>query len=511
MHPPILNTHEMHAILIDDELFGNEAGEDEDLEILNSYFVEKENFGKFYSHKGKFRIARSKKGVGKSTLLKKTMAKMESAPSRDSICLYIKGSDLVATGSMDSSSPNDLINSWQQRLSIVVNREIGRRIKFATSDIDISLVEASELSNFKSRNFVSSLLDRISYKDELPKLEKKFPKNELNILRSKAEKDEISVWLFVDDVDATFVNQPDSRLETSTFFTACRTLVNNVKGLNIRCSVRTDVWEVLATHDEALDKCNQYLLDLKWTTSESCEILCRKILSYFRRRYPKITYYKQLQYPEHHRAILDLIFTKSFRWNGAEVPPDRPIFILSGGRPRWAAHLCKLAAKRTNEEKRNRINISHIDKSLKEYGEFRLRDLYKEHAHQCAILRDLIEIFSAGPKRYTTDSILTLITAKIIRKHGAIKIEGAYCNNGGLGIAHFLYRIGFIHGRDQDGIGLNFVRFEDRPDLLTTTENLDDGLVWEIHPSYRNVLRIRAPRNSGPNRPSDGNSRRRRR
>ena len=35
--------------LIDPELFGNEAGEDEDSEVLSSYFVEKSDFERFFS------------------------------------------------------------------------------------------------------------------------------------------------------------------------------------------------------------------------------------------------------------------------------------------------------------------------------------------------------------------------------------------------------------------------------------------------------------------------------
>ncbi|MNH42295.1 hypothetical protein D3C79_1039650 [compost metagenome] len=43
---------------------------------------------------------------------------------------------------------------------------------------------------------------------------------------------------------------------------------------------------------------------------------------------------------------------------------------------------------------------------------------------------------------------------------------------------------------EEDKTGLGFVKFEDRPNLLSSKSNLDDGLIWEIHPSYRDVLRI---------------------
>lgn len=479
------------AFLGDDQLFGNEAGEDEPIEILNSYFVEKPEFREIYDEDTPYRIIKSKKGVGKSTLLKKSLSTIESTLGEKGICVYLKGSDLLASQKVEPNSPNEHINAWQQRISSFANQEIGSRIKFAASDYKISMVEAAELNGFKQKNFVSSLLDRISYKDSLPEIQRKNPSNNYELFKRSAEKNSVHVWLFIDDIDATFINEKTSSLQTSTFFTACRAMATTIPGLRIRCSVRSDVWEVLAAHDEALDKCNQYLLDLKWTNRESQEILARKIISYFRRKHPTNDTYQNLDYPDNCNKIFDLVFTKRFMWNGSPVPPDKPIFIFSAGRPRWAAHLCKLAAKSTLKSSRSRISISDIDSSLKQYGEFRLRDLYKEHGHQCSKLKEIIECFAGGPRRYRTRDLLQKLTSSIIQKHGSVKIDGAHSYQGAIGLAHFIYRIGFVHGRDGTGKNLSFVRFEDRPDLLTTSQNLDDGLEWEIHPSYRNVLRIK--------------------
>jgi hypothetical protein len=128
---------------------------------------------------------------------------------------------------------------------------------------------------------------------------------------------------------------------------------------------------------------------------------------------------------------------------------------------------------------------------MQKYGEARLSDLYKEHRHQCQNLENLIESFARGPSRYTTSQLFTRITDRIIRKHGIPEIDGVKKSGGAADVAHFLFRIGFICGRDEIGkSGLDFVRYEDRPNLLSTKQNYDDGLIWEMHPSYRKVLRI---------------------
>jgi hypothetical protein len=128
---------------------------------------------------------------------------------------------------------------------------------------------------------------------------------------------------------------------------------------------------------------------------------------------------------------------------------------------------------------------------MRNYGQARVSDLYKEHRHQCDVIEDIVETFSGGPTRYTTAELLEHLTKRYLKYRGTPKIDGVSAEKGSITVANFLYRIGFIAARDEsDQTGLGFVRFEDRPNLLSTTANLDDGLDWEIHPSYRKVLRI---------------------
>lgn len=482
----------MKKDLISKQLFGNDAGEDEPEEILNSYFVDKIEFEPFYNFDNKFHIVRSRKGVGKSALLKKTQS---LTSKKDNIIgLYLKGSDLIALQNINSSSPYSLVYGWQQRICSRITVEIGKRLNLALSDDSISLVEAAELSGFKGRNIVGSLLERLKIK--LSKVEIDHKKlaigNAQALLERFSNNRNLSVWLFIDDIDATFINREDQRLLISTFFSACRNLINSVNGLNIRASVRTDVWSIISQHDEALDKCEQYVIDIHWTTAETGMILKRKILSYFQRKYPTENYYKNLNILKNEKEIFKLIFSVPFRWGNRYRSPHQPIHILSAGRPRWAAHLCKLAAKNAVSKGYAIITINSISNVMEKYGHSRLMDLYKEHAHQCPKIKSIIEAFSSGPKRYTTHELFYRITDKIIRLEGLPEIDGIERSGDSLYIAHFLYRIGFIQARDDDDkTGLGFIKYEERPSLLTSRANLDDGHDWEIHPSYRDILRIK--------------------
>lgn len=476
--------------LIDPGLFGNEAGEDEDPQVLASYFVEKPEFVPFQSAKYAFRIVKSKKGVGKSALLARTCDATKQS-GNETIVLYLKGADLAAVQKADDISPNGLINMWQQRLCSRINAEIGKSLNWAFKDASITLVESAELNGLKDRNLVSSLFDRLKFKASPIERERLKETSSKALLERYAIEKNPAVWLFIDDIDATFLNTHEHRLSLSTFFTVCRYLTQSVRGLVIRASVRTDVWTILAQHDEALDKCEQYLLDLHWSNLEAEQILVRKILSYFQRTYPNDTRYKSLDAKSNSHLIQRIVFAPNFRWGQRLVSPDRPIFILSNGRPRWAAHLCKLSGKLAYKFGDNIIAIRHVSESLLKYGEIRLGDLYKEHRHQCKDLNRIIECFARGDTKYTTQNLMRHLTERVIRQHGVPEIDGIRRSGGALDVAHFLYRIGFICGRDQhESGGLTFVRYEDRPNLLTTSQNLDDGLIWEVHPSYRAVLRI---------------------
>ena len=199
--------------------------------------------------------------------------------------------------------------------------------------------------------------------------------------RYSSEKDQ-KVWLFVDDIDATFINSERNIIMVGTFFTACRYLANSVEGLNIRASVRTDVWTILRNFDEALDKCEQYMLDLVWSTKDTGEILYNKLYTFYSQQHPDLYLGdKDFRNPESQKQIFNMVFSGSLKWGKNKVMPYKAIHILGAGRPRWAAQLCRIAAEDAYEKQRERIATGNINYAMIEYGKYRMADLYKEHKH----------------------------------------------------------------------------------------------------------------------------------
>lgn len=224
----------MRLDFLDDELFGNEAGEDENKSRLLSYYLEKPENDIFFHSKRPLAFVRARKGVGKSALLSYAQYKLECINPK-SIYISVKASELISIKPHPSSGASALeyTNYWQECLCTRIAIEIGRNIKIAVSDDTMMLVEMAELLGYKGRNIVNALCDRFT--QVIPQLvaQKKCAENAEELLKRYSKKENISVWFFIDDIDATFINTPENKMLISTFFSACRNIVNAVSGLFI--------------------------------------------------------------------------------------------------------------------------------------------------------------------------------------------------------------------------------------------------------------------------------------
>lgn len=219
------------------------------------------------------------------------------------------------------------------------------------------------------------------------------------------------------------------------------------------------------------------------------KILCKKILSYYKENQPECEY---CMYDEeaNFNDIYNIIFKKNIRWGSKNVKPYRPIHILSAGRPRWAAQLCKIAARDAYTKSHSHIGNGNINFAMSEYGKYRLADLYKEHNHQCNYLEDIIETFRNKKIEYRSSELIKHINENVLVITPNITIDNLVTSDP-LHIAKYLYRIGFITLRnDEYNAAAGFTRFEDAPNLLIAANYNKDDL-WIVHPAYRTILNLR--------------------
>ncbi|WP_373408825.1 P-loop ATPase, Sll1717 family, partial [Vibrio jasicida] len=250
-----------------DDIFGNDAGEDELPEILSSYFIDKPIFKDFFNPRNRFNIVRAKKGMGKSAMLSKFSWDRGQEPE-DSIVISLTGSDLLSFGSFQGTDHLTLQSEWKKAISARINLELANHIGFAWTDSQMAVVEASELAGYKGKNLVGSLLSRIKVK-KLPieLIQSKAANSDALLSRYMTENSNVSVYLLIDDIDSTFSADEIQKARVSSFFSACRSITRDIQGISIRASVRSDVWTTVR-YNEDLDKCEQYTTDIRWSNTD---------------------------------------------------------------------------------------------------------------------------------------------------------------------------------------------------------------------------------------------------
>lgn len=479
----------MHVDLTDERIFGNDAGDDEDERSLNFYFLERSEFARFYDRSSSLRIVKARKGTGKSALLRRTEAKAREKNS-DDLLVACKGPEIFPDFSKPENSANPVL-AWQRSICARVNREIGARIKLAVTDDEISLVEAAEIDSFRGRNFVSALSERMLKKVSLGGIEVQRDRlpigNDIQLLQRYAAGENDTVWFFVDDIDATFKNTELNKTQLAAFFSACRDLAQKVKGLTIRVAVRTDVWTLLRGSDEALDKCDQYVYNLRWKTEQVAYILASKVDAYFYVHLNK-PIPKELGEAARKSQSFRSVFQQKYAWGRDNMIESQTyVALYSQGRPRWSAALCRAAALKADARGHIKIDEPDFKSVLAEYSAQRRLDIAGEHSQEYKDFNGLVQVFSGWKKLFTTQEMLARISSEYIKKlTGA---DGKAFD--AVQLAHLLFRSGVISAVSNGGTkGAKHFDYEDRPTLLTSRAALDDGLDWEIPMFLRSALKL---------------------
>lgn len=470
--------------------FGNEAADDVDLDELSTYFVEQVGFRKFAEPRNKFAIAHARKGVGKSALLQ-WVAYCVPKTDNEAIVIKCRGADLVRGRFRLTAplvEPNDFIRDWMIRLCAIVNRHIATSLNIAMTDDRITIIETAEIEGFKSRNLVGCLLDRFSKMFHGGGPVKLPATDEIEIMKRVKNR---RVWILIDDLDATFQNTPQECLALATFFSACRYLLQDVKDLMIRVTMRTDVWSMIRRYDEALDKVEQYAHEVLWQQSDFLKLLSLRVKASMvanNINLPVIP--AHVTEADAQEKLLESVFVPKMEWSDRLVDTYKVIYTLSYERPRWAVQLCKLAQEAAIRNHSILISKDYIDQVWGEYGAKRIADLVAEHKHQCPNVLELLNSFRGASRLMSRDELFGWINNRVV-EHMTPKIEGSLAKTP-IEIAHFLYRLGFILARSDDASGnYEHYRFDQMPDFLSSRTDDDFGLKWEIHPCYREALDIK--------------------
>lgn len=480
--------------LKDKKLFGNDAGEDEDLDVLNAYYIDHSDFDDFFDNDEKISVVSARKGMGKSALLSRLEYKLTNEPEYNSpLVIRVKGNELLGLGDFSGEDHAFLENYWKQIICKRIIVEIGVSIGFAFNSDEMSMVELSELDGFKSKNIIGALTSRMIGK--LPfvstEIQSSIPKNLESLLQNyQSNNDNSKIWILIDDIDAKYQNSSQNQARVGSFFSAIRALAFDFKNLNIRATIRSDIWSCLR-HLEDLDKLQQYIIEIFWSKKHMRLMLARKILVYVQKNHPE-TPEAKLTLDRDYNKIIDIIFMSPIEWRGN---PNARLFdaisSFSNRRPRWMGQLCRMAGKKAKDDVQARkIALRHFNYILSDFGSNRRDDLIKEHSHQFNELSNLIDSLRTMKKEFTYTDLESTLEENFIRGRELIDIplvDGkSYQKHEDLGA--FLYKMCLISRVHDDN--KTFTHFTDDPDLYKSNENRNNTIKWSIHPAYRTFLKI---------------------
>jgi len=476
----------------DPTLFGNDAAEDEDLDVFNSYVVDRSETQEFTNPKNRIRIARAYKGEGKSALLRLARQKI---PAEDVIVNATGPSLAPEVHGIDS----DLwVNAWKRRILSAIASEVGVRIGMAWTDDAMSLVEEAEQNGFRERSLLSAILDRLTIKN-MPVERKPTTTSASEQLIKRWLHDRTDTWIFIDDIDQNFQNTPEARAKIASIFTACRHITNTIPEIHFRMGVRPNIWTLVKLHFEALSHVEQYVIDLAWDESDLRRLLAERLAGYLRRQPEYRTYVANIPKSggDRDERLIALAFEQSMPWGRTAQgksktrPPHVVLSTLSRHRPRWLIELCKEAARTVRTTGKNRIALEDIVSQLPSFGKRRINDTVAEFRAQCPQVHELITAFHDQREDYRTSELFDAIKRRVLPALH-VTIEGVSNQADARQIAAFLFQIGFLTARQDlpDGDYRHF-SFAQKPDLLLSRTNIDQGMSWEIHPVFRQALGLR--------------------
>ena len=466
-------------------LFGNDAAEDEDEEIFLGYVIDRPELKAFLDPANKICIARAFKGEGKSALLRLVQDRLNRS-SDPPLILSATGKQLSPT--LSESDTDAWARDWKRSLLQHIARELGARIGKAWSDDAISLVEEAEQAGFKSRNFVSTIIDR--FKTSAAPVSRDRPplaNPEKAVQRWAARTD--GIWLFIDDIDENFKNDPVHRIKVASFFIAIREIANSIPQIRIRTTVRPTTWTTLSLEYEALSKVEQYNIDLRWNESELRDVVGARVRGYLSRtnQWPIIANGRTLSADD----LIAFVFQSPVEWGKNLRPVHVPLVTLARRRPRWLIELAREAAKAAHAAHRATVTLPDITGCLESFGKKRIADTVAEFSTQCPQLNELIAAFSRQAEEYSTAELLSTIDKRVLQSVTP-NIVGTMGTPRPIDVAAFLFQIGFLSARRNLGVDeYEHLTYVDKPDLLRARTNIDDGVRWEIHPVFRQALQMR--------------------
>lgn len=458
-------------------LFGELAAEDEEIGRFKQSFFKSSTYEKIHNERP-LRILVAHKGVGKSALFRMSY---EENISNNILSLWIRPNDISDLCQVsDNENPLSLIEKWKAGLNSRIIELVMRQFQVDTS---FALADAVIQKTVSLIDKVTAVIKCVDEKVDIDKSKRLIA--EKYIANHK-------LVIYIDDLDRAWEGTENNIKRIAALLNAVRDLTNEYPCLHFRISLRSDVYFLVRTADESTDKIEGNVIWLSWTEHELLVFLAKRIQSYLG---VKVSENALLRKPQFEIAkclypIMESHFMGEGKWNNR--PIHYILLSLVRRRPRDLINLCTQAAREARDNNHSKISTDDWEAIFSRYSQNRLQDTINEHRYELPDIRRLLlgmkpshsQRRLSGSHKYTEDQLLLKIS-------GIIQNGNFTFSNGQIAtekeLLTFMYKINFLVARKDlpDGY-IDRKYFEDNNYL--STEFVEFGYDWEVHPAFRWAL-----------------------
>jgi len=451
-------------------LFGNEAAEDEGIERLKEYYFKNGIYDKITVDLP-LRILVGHKGIGKSALFKVAIA--EDIDS-GKLPLIIKPDDVYDIAKSDGGFL-ELIRFWKIGIYKIITKKVFNYFGIKKwNDIVIEDI-GEDLHCFLLEQLDNAIDEGHVAQDKIALIEK-FNNNSI-------------INIYIDDLDRGWIGGKSDIVRISALLNAVRDISNTNRKIQFKISLRSDVYFLVRTSDESTDKIQSSVIWYKWTYNEILALLIKRVTTFFGEivsdEYLKSAPQGNLT------AYLNKIIEPRFQGNGKweNAPIHQVLLSVIRKRPRDLVKFLTLAARQANSRHSNYIMTQDFKNIFDEYSLDRIQDTINEYKSELPAIERLIFGMKPTKKGQKFSENFYFTTPNLLLKINNIRERGEFrFSHGRIAdakeLAAFLYKINFITAtkRLPDGY-LDRKDFEENRYLAPKFE--DFGYDWEIHMAYR--------------------------
>jgi hypothetical protein len=457
------------------KLFGHEAAEDELPSRLKEYYFRSSIFDQMDADLP-LRLLVGHKGIGKSALFQIAMAEDRE---KGRFAVELRPDDVAGI----STSGHDFLTqiaAWKRGMRDALFHAVARTLR-PTEDLPLPSVAAQGIPLI---NWLSQVMR--------PVIEKYVDAGPLREAALSQMVQQRQMTVYIDDLDRGWMGKRADIERLSALLSAARDLIRENPGLRFRISLRSDVFFLVRTSDESTDKIQGSVIWYSWTNHEILALLVKRVETYFGRTVDErhLLSLRQHQLAQFLEPVIVSRFEGTGKW--ANAPIYRVIMSLIRRRPRDLVKLMTLAAREAAEDGEDRIHTVHLQRIFSQYSQDRVQDTVNEYRSELPNVERLILGMKPSQKErkdgkgfwYSTGDLLTKI--KTIEQGGQFR-DATGRTMTSKELCAFLYKINFLIASKVMETGFIDRKYFEENRYLSS-ELVDFGYDWEVHPAYRWAL-----------------------